>query len=253
MTEDRLHTGMIAAGFVSAAMVFCFLLFFTAPYGRHVRVGWGPTLPNRLGWILMETPAVFSILYFCLTARHSALGVAWVFLALWQTHYVYRTYVFPFLLNARGKRMPLLVAVSGMGFNVFNGYLNGRHLAWAADTYSSAWLADPRFVVGTMLFVTGFVVNVHSDRILIGLRTGGKTGYSIPQGGLYRWISCPNYFGELIEWCGWALLTWSTAGLVFALWTAANLVPRALSNHRWYRERFPEYPVARRAILPRLL
>jgi len=253
MTQQALHTYLIYAGFVSAAIVFCFLLFFTAPYGRHVRAGWGPSIPNRLGWVLMETPAVLSILYFCVSARTGPLGVVWVFLALWQTHYIYRTYVFPFLLQSRGKRMPLIIAVSGMAFNVFNGYVNGRYLAWAADTYSVAWLTDPRFLIGVVMFVAGLAINIQSDQILIGLRKGRDTGYAIPRGGLYRWVSCPNYLGELIEWTGWAVLTWSTAGLVFAVWTAANLVPRAISNHRWYREQFSDYPANRKAVLPLLL
>ncbi|HEX6242129.1 MAG TPA: 3-oxo-5-alpha-steroid 4-dehydrogenase, partial [Polyangiales bacterium] len=95
--------------------------------------------------------------------------------------------------------------------------------------------------------------NRQSDRILLGLRAPGETGYKIPRGGLYSFISCPNYFGELVEWCGWALLTWSLPGLFFALFTAANLVPRALAHHRDYRRRFPDYPSERRAVLPFVL
>lgn len=253
MIERELHTLLIYGGFLSAAFVFCFLLFFTAPYGRHVRAGWGPTVPNHIGWILMETPAVLSILYFCLGTRRHGLQAVWVLLGIWQIHYLYRTYIFPFLIQSRGKRMPLLIVLSGMGFNVFNGYLNGRHLAWSADNYPFAWLGDPRFLVGMCLFVCGFVINIYSDNVLIHLRRDSNTGYAIPRGGLYRWISCPNYFGELIEWCGWALLTWSMAGLVFAVWTAANLVPRALSNHRWYKQQFQDYPSSRKAIVPLIL
>ncbi|MCC6794094.1 MAG: DUF1295 domain-containing protein [Candidatus Hydrogenedentes bacterium] len=253
MTEKDLYDYLLIAGFVSAGVVFISLFFVVAPYGRHTRAGWGPTLPNRLGWIIMETPAVFSILYFCLTAKSGSLGIVWIFLALWQTHYVYRTYIFPFLLQSRGKRMPLMIPLSAIVFNVFNGYLNGRHLAWAAETYSAEWLRDPRFIVGAALFLAGFAINIYSDQVLIRLRQKNDTGYSIPQGGLYRWISCPNYFGELIEWCGWAILTWSVAGLVFAVWTAANLAPRAISNHRWYREQFPDYPASRKALVPFLI
>ena len=146
-----------------------------------------------------------------------------------------------------------MIPMSAVVFNVFNGYLNGRQLAWAADSYSPEWLRDPRFIIGVLLFLGGFAINIYSDQVLIRLRTKSGAGYAIPQGGLYRWISCPNYFGELIEWCGWAILTWSMAGLVFAVWTAANLVPRAISNHRWYREQFPEYPAERKAVLPLLI
>ena len=72
----------------------------------------------------------------------------------------------------------------------------------------------------------------------------------MPHGELYRWISCPNYLGELIEWAGWAVATWSLPGLGFAVWTAANLVPRARANHRWYRSHFADYPNERKALIP---
>jgi protein-S-isoprenylcysteine O-methyltransferase Ste14 len=88
---------------------------------------------------------------------------------------------------------------------------------------------------------------------LFSLRRRGEKGYKIPHGGLYRWISCPNYFGELLEWTGWAIATWSLAGFSFALWTFANLVPRALSNHKWYRQKFADYPKNRKAIIPYIL
>ena len=70
---------------------------------------------------------------------------------------------------------------------------------------------------------------------------------------MYGFVSCPNYLGEVMIWTGWAIATWSLAGLSFAVFTAANLVPRALANHRWYRETFPDYPRTRRAVIPWLL
>jgi protein-S-isoprenylcysteine O-methyltransferase Ste14 len=82
------------------------------------------------------------------------------------------------------------------------------------------------------------------------MRREADGAYVVPRGILFRRVSCPNYLGELIQWCGWAVATWSLAGLTFAVWTAANLVPRAHAHHRWYRERFPDYPPERRALLP---
>ncbi|MGB2854987.1 MAG: 3-oxo-5-alpha-steroid 4-dehydrogenase, partial [Dehalococcoidia bacterium] len=90
----------------------------------------------------------------------------------------------------------------------------------------------------------------HSDGILRRLRTPGETGYKIPRGGLFERVSCANYFGEIIEWCGWAIATWSLPGLAFAVWTAANLVPRARAHHKWYPSQFPDYPQQRRALIP---
>ena len=57
-----------------------------------------------------------------------------------------------------------------------------------------------------------------------------------------------------MEWIGWAILTWSLAGVAFAVYTAANVGPRAFTNHRWYLEKFgDEYPKERRALIPFLL
>jgi 3-oxo-5-alpha-steroid 4-dehydrogenase 1 len=43
------------------------------------------------------------------------------------------------------------------------------------------------------------------------------------------------------------------AGLAFAVYTAANLVPRRWTITDWYRERFADYPPERRALIPFLL
>jgi 3-oxo-5-alpha-steroid 4-dehydrogenase 1 len=72
----------------------------------------------------------------------------------------------------------------------------------------------------------------------------------VPHGGGYRFVSSPNYLGEILEWAGWAVAAWSPAGAAFAAYTIANLAPRAADHHRWYRERFPDYPPARRALVP---
>jgi len=145
------------------------------------------------------------------------------------------------------------VVLMGFVFNFFNAYLQGGSLFVAGPGFEGAWLSDPRFVAGAALFACGMALNWHSDATLRRLRAPGETGYKIPFGGLFRWVTCPNYLGEIIEWTGWAVATWSLAGAAFAFWTAANLVPRALAHHRWYRERFPDYPKDRKAVLPFVL
>jgi steroid 5-alpha reductase family enzyme len=176
-----------------------------------------------------------------------------ILFALWQAHYVQRTFVFPFLMRLEGKKDPVVTMGLAIVFNTFNASLNAFAISRARPELDAAWLLEPRFLCGVALFVAGFVVNRHSDAVLRSLRAPGEKGYKVPRGGLYRWVSCPNYLGEIIEWAGWALASWSLAGLAFALFTMANLVPRALSNHRWYREQFPDYPPERRALVPGLL
>ena len=248
--EQQIYTLLLYGGLILAPVVFAVLLWIPAPYGRYSRKGWGPEVTRRTGWVLMELPAVLFFGFFFLSGHLEAATTAWVFFLLWQIHYLYRSLVFPFRLRDRGKTNPLFVVVLAMVYNLWNAYLNGRYLGVHADAYATEWLYDPRFIAGLGLWIFGFSLNLHSDEILLRLRGPNETGYRIPYGGGHRFVSCPNYLGELIEWTGWAVLTWSLPGLFFVAWTAANLIPRARAHHKWYLENFPDYPRDRKAILP---
>lgn len=236
--------------FALAALTVVGLRFVVAPYGRHNRAGWGPTVPARVGWLVMESPASLLFLAFYLLGAHRAELVPIVLLSLWQIHYVQRAFVYPFLMHG-GGRMPVAIMSMAIAFNVLNAYVNARWIS-SLGSYHHEWLAGPRFIGGLALFAGGFILNLRSDRTLRHLRRPGETGYKIPQGGAYRWVSCPNYLGEILEWTGWAIATWSVGGLAFAVYTIANLAPRALQNHRWYEQQFIDYP-DRKALIPYLI
>jgi protein-S-isoprenylcysteine O-methyltransferase Ste14 len=242
---------LVILQFVLAALTVVGLVFITAPYGRYVRGGWGPTVPARLGWLGMEAVSPIVFLAVFLNGDHRASTVPLVLLGLWQLHYVQRAFVYPFLMRG-GRRMPVVLALMAVCFNLLNAFINARWVSELGD-YATSWLADPRFILGVLVFLFGYWTNLSSDRILRNLRPPGDDSYRIPYGGMYRFVSSPNYFGEILEWCGWALATWSLPGLAFAAYTAANLGPRALANHRWYRTTFPDYPPARRALIPGVL
>lgn len=252
MSQHILFNTLLLSWLALAPVTFIVLLFVAAPYGRHTREGWGPSIESRLGWLVMEAPAALVFALFFALGQQRETRSAWVFLGLWEAHYVHRAFVYPFRLRGTSKRMPLVVVSMAFLFNMVNGYFNGRYLFALSGGYPAGWLADPRFIAGLALFLAGYIINRQADRTLRRLRQPGESGYVIPQGGLYRWISCPNYLGEIVEWMGWALATWSLAGLAFAVWTAANLAPRARAHHRWYREHFADYPPERKALLPGL-
>ena len=233
-------------------IIFPILFRITAPYGRHTRKGWGIMINNTLGWVIMELPAVLVFTYFFLTGPDKSF-VNWMFLAIWLIHYVNRSLIFPLRHPNKNKLMPISIVLFAIFFNLGNGYLNGYYLGTIAPAYDFQWLSDPRFIIGVLIYFTGFIINIQSDNILFNLRTPGETGYKIPHGGFFRWVSCPNYFGETLEWLGWAIATWSLPGLTFFIWTAANLIPRAISNHNWYKEKFSNYPANRKAVIPFVL
>ena len=242
-TYDALAYGVVIAG----AAAFVALFFVVAPYGRHARAGWGPTIPDRLGWVLMESPSLvlFGAIFFM--GPHHAQTAPLALWAMWTLHYANRTIVYPLRIKSE-KRMPVAIAAMAFVFNVTNATMNASWIG-ALGTYASDWITRPAFLSGTALFACGMIVNIDADRRLFALRASTK-GYAIPRGGLYELVSCPNYLGEIAEWIGWAIASWSLGGLAFALFTIANLAPRALSNHAWYKRTFDDYPRGRRALVP---
>lgn len=148
--------------------------------------------------------------------------------------------------------MPLVITLSAVGFNLMNAGLNGYYLAEVAavEQYGANWLSSPTTLVGALLFVLGFWINWQSDNMLIQLRQPGETGYKIPRGFLFEYVSSPNLLGEVVEWAGFALMAWNLPALSFWIWTLANLVPRAKSHHKWYLQRFGDYPAGRKIVFP---
>ncbi|OWY24474.1 DUF1295 domain-containing protein [Sphingobacteriales bacterium UPWRP_1] len=237
-----------------AAVAFVWLMLKApAPYGRHVRPGFGPQINNRLGWVLMEAPVMLFLWLFYRIANYTMPpgGFVALFMALFMLHYLHRSFVFPLLMRTGNKKMPVAIAVSALGFNLMNGFGLGYYFGKFA-VYEPDWLYDWRFIGGLLLFFAGMAVNITSDYRLINLRKPGETGYKIPSGGLFNYICCPNLLGELVEWAGFALMTWCLPALVFWLWSLANLVPRARAHHQWYRNQFTHYPPGRKILLPGL-
>lgn len=235
-----------------AIMVFPIAIKKVAPYGRHSRSGWGPMIDNKLGWILMEFPALIIMPLFYFYGDADKNIVTHLLCILFFFHYVNRVLIFPFRIKTKGKKIPLLIALFAFLFNIINGSIIGYHLGFLHQ-YSEAYLTDPKMVIGLMIFLIGVYINWRSDHMLINLRKENETGYKIPKGWLFDKISCPNHFGEIIEWIGYAIMLWSLPGWSFAIWTAANLIPRSLNHHSWYKSYFKNYPTERKAVIPSIL
>ena len=233
-----------------AVIVAIALVFVSAPYGRHFRKGWGASLPARWGWMIMEFPAwaVMGLVVLCHPQQLTPTTA--LLLLLWMAHYSYRVFIYPFLLAAPRKPFPVLLVGFAISFNVLNASANGLGLVESAVAHPEMGIFNVRFLTGIVLFLVGFALHCGADRHLRMLRRASTTEYQIPQSPLFSLVSCPNYLGEIIEWCGWAIAVWSLAGLAFALFTMANLAPRAWSNHQWYRSTYLAYPKNRRALIP---
>lgn len=251
--NPEIYWVVVASMSCLAIVVFVALQRITAGYGMMRTSAWGPSIGNRAGWVLMEAPVFFAMLAIWLSSSRRGEPTAIAMASLFEFHYLQRAFIFPLLIRGKNK-MPLAIIAMGVVFNVINAYMIGGWIFYVSPsgTYPLSWLANPLFILGTIVFFTGMAVNWHSDYIIRHLRKPGDTRHYIPRGGAFRYVSSANYFGEFVEWVGFAILSWSAAGAVFALWTFANLAPRAAAIHRRYLQEFGnEYAALdRHRILP---
>jgi len=123
--------------------------------------------------------------------------------------------------------------------------------------------------VGISIFFIGMGINVKSDSVLRNLRKdnqqkkkqqkqGDTTAidnqhtYYIPFSPLFRYISCPNHAGEILEWFGFSIASnFSLPTIAFFIYSSSNLIPRAIAHHAWYKNKFDDYPKERQwAVIP---
>lgn len=227
------------------------LFFMAAPYGRHFSANWGVGVNNRWAWVIMEFVSLLSFsFFFIFFLKPSVQWMHWFLFALWILHYTHRSLIFPFQLRSSQSKMPLLIMLNAVLFNVINGGLNGFYLGAAKTLYPENYYLTGYFILGFFLFLSGMIINISSDYYLISLRSENQNHYVIPKWRWFNYVSSPNYLGEIIEWIGFALMAQNMPAWVFAFWTVANLVPRAVTHHKWYKNKFPDYPKNRKAIIP---
>lgn len=260
-TGNSSYDTLLIIGFVIALLIFVGNRFGTAKYGgRFGESKKGFRLSSKMGWVLMELPAliVFPIIFFM--GSNSMQVVPLFFLALWTFHYLNRAIVNPLLMRtAPGSKNSFDPSVMLFGWVVLalHAYLNAAYISELGTHYQPSWFQDPRFIVGFVIYVFGFTLNVTSDSILRNLRsktpTPDEPRYKIPHGGFFKFVSCPQYLGEIISFVGLAVMTWNLGAVFVIAVTAANLIPRALITHKWFNKQFEDYPQQRKAIFPYVL
>lgn len=226
---------------VLGLMCFFALYFIPAGYGKLIDKKWGFSFNNKTAWTLMECPTLIVMFYLLCTLDYEHKPVRVLLASFFILHYIQRTLIFPALLKGKSK-MPITIVLMGMLFNSINSFLIGLWIFYfsPAEMYDRGWLSDPRFIAGAVLFFVGTIINISSDSYIRSLRKNGSSKHYYPSRGMYRYITSANYFGELVEWLGFAVLTWSSAGFLFVFWTACNLVPRSDAIYKKYAETFPD-------------
>lgn len=233
---------------VLGLIVFFCLFHLKAGYGYLSNSNWGPKISNKLAWVLMEAPSFFFLLYYTLRYAESGFApasgntVRFIIASFFLLHYFQRSFIFPLLMRGHST-MPVAIMAMGMVFNTLNSWFIGT---WLYDItprlypqmYGISWFSSPEFIVGTIIFFAGMFINLQSDYIIRHLRKPGDTRHYIPRKGMYKYVTSANYFGEITEWIGFAILSWSLCGVLFAFWTICNLAPRSKSLTAKYESEF---------------
>ena len=281
---------VIAIAIIPINMLF--FSHIPTPYGRFYKKDiWGPELDEKTAWCIMESTALFMFLIFYFLFGINKLGyVPLFFLSLWVFHYINRSFIYPFfIMKQKYKKFPLLLVVLGFLYLSMFSYLNAKNIS-SNPKYTMDWFKKPIFIIGVIIFFIGFIINVWADCKLqqnkkdnkkiddndiknkevklyesgkfdfskmfdtnIYFENSEKKHYHLPTGGLYNYISSPNYLGEILEWSGWAIATWSLPGLLFALGAVGCIGVRALHTHKWYEKHFENIPKDRKALIPFIL
>ncbi len=261
LQADTYNT-VLQFSFVYVVLIVVGGFIMPAPYGRFASDSFGLNFSSKWGWFLMELPATLSFLFFYFQGQNSAELVPMIFLGIWIMHYGNRGFIFPFLMRVvKGSKSSFSILVISAGWLVtsLHGYLNAVFISHLSEHLTHEWLTDPRFIIGLCIYLFGFVMNVHSDAIIRNLRSkaeveSGEKIYRIPKGGLFKYVTNPSYFTELLSFTGFAIATWSLGAVFVLLVSAANLIPRAFQTHKWYKEKFPEeYPEERKVLIPFIL
>jgi len=216
------------------------------------------SLPPRLGWWCMELPVTLSFLFFFFVRGgvQSQRLVPRICAALMCMHYTYRGWVYPLLLHVHAgasSNFSLLPALGGWLVTIVHGYLNAKWFAEHGKHLTREWLRSPWFIVGVVVYLSGFAALVHHDNIMRNLRPcPGGSRYCIPRGGLFEYCTQAVYFCELWAWFGFFLVSRGPNGAFIFLVSLANLVPRAATSHKWYLDKFgEEYAVlGRKCLVP---
>ncbi|XP_029449804.1 3-oxo-5-alpha-steroid 4-dehydrogenase 2 isoform X2 [Rhinatrema bivittatum] len=219
-------------------------------YGKHLDARSSLVavlVPARRGWFLQELPSFLVPALLVLHSPQPGSPGCKLLCCLFCTHYFHRTFIYAAL--TKGRPTPLYIVILAVIFCTFNGFLQGHCMVYGTE-YPDTWFTDIRFTSGILLFFTGMGINIHSDHMLRKLRKPGELTYKIPQGGLFNYVSGANFLGEIVEWFGYAIATWTMPAFSFAFFTLCSIGPRAYHHHRYYLRMFADYPKSRKALIP---
>lgn len=199
------------------------------PEERARRIAWR-TIPGLAVYVVVFV--LYTVWLFPRRESDGALTVdtaSIVLFVLWLGHDLYRGVIHPWLIRDRPPSQARSLAPTSTGPMILFSFLAASHLG--AETYPGDWFTDPRFLVGGALMLVGVAIDQTVD---LRLTRAWRSGQQPPSPFLE--VTAPDLLGELCFWMGWALASWSLAGLARVVYQTAMYIPLAEAHYQWQHE-----------------
>lgn len=163
----------------------------------------------------------------------------------WSFHYAKRIFETFFVHRFSHATMPV--------FNLFRNcsyyWFFGAFVSYFVNHPLYTPVPENRAYAALIFSVICQLSNFYCHIILRGLRSSDdKGGYQIPRGFLFNYITCANYFTEILGWVGFNIATQTVAGVIFMIAGGYQMAMWAIAKHKRLRRVFdgkegrPKYP-----------
>ncbi|KAI8098749.1 3-oxo-5-alpha-steroid 4-dehydrogenase-domain-containing protein [Halteromyces radiatus] len=193
-------------------------------------------VPSKYGMLVIYFPSMIlcliGVLWSLSQPRHVKLVALFSLL-----HFVKRIYEVLFIHHYSGQSLfkdNITIACSYAGFSIIQLYFT--------SSVPKSRVNQFEILCGTLLYFFGEGLNHYHHLILADLRKDGSKEYKIPQGGLFNFIWCPHYLGEIIAFIAMSLLSQHISTLAFQSISILYLAVRAYNTRLWYEHKFGKIP-----------
>jgi len=213
------------------------------PYSRF---GTGVGVDSRTGLALAYTTPIIIYVAFWIEGGAPQSPYHLVVLGAFLFHFIRRILEILFV-NSYSRPTPLRALVP---IALLYGGVAASSAFFQVHT-SGQSTSSPTFVLGTVVFGLGELLNGYHHWLLARLRPPGVHTYFMPRGGLFGWVASPHYFGEILSFVGYAMMSDLLPVWGNALVVSTYLSSRANSTLKWYQGKMPrQIPTGWRRIVP---
>lgn len=215
----------------------------------------GPQMSWRLVYVIEYLGPLLIVSLFFLNSNHfhnpTVTNVAFIMFA---SHYLKRILETLFVHEFSKSTMPLFNLVKNSSYYwILSGLLIGHYVFNGGANNDNHLFGDFRYIF-VLFFVCTQICNLKCHLIQKNLKKKNKGEKGIPDGVGFQYVSCANYFWELMSWLNFALFINHWSCFLFFAVGLIVMTKWAKERHSNYLKNFGDkYPKNRKAILPFLI